>query len=215
MLTARDLLALTPEEREPFLEVAATNALPLYEADRQKPAAERELTANLETGDFHQYASEGPSAGSEMDFTPCEIDILFDAVEGYTPLFDAKWECSRRQKEKPEAEWIMHAQTAILNLLAQELISLFWDESDGIPREVAPLQVSELLRQDAFWSPADCEGGTPLCFAATPKGEEVIRTNEQIKAYYQSGEFASRYPDPQWHPMKRSNNALQDRGHSA
>ncbi len=57
MPSARYLMTLTPEEREPFLEAAVTDALPLYEADRQKPEAERELTADLETGDFHEYES--------------------------------------------------------------------------------------------------------------------------------------------------------------
>ena len=55
MPTARYLMTLTPEEREPFLEAAVTDALPLYEAERAKPEAERELTADLETGDFHDY----------------------------------------------------------------------------------------------------------------------------------------------------------------
>ena len=61
MPTARYLMTLTPEEREPFLEAAVADALPLYEADRQKPEAERELTADLETGDFHEYEP-GPHA---------------------------------------------------------------------------------------------------------------------------------------------------------
>lgn len=55
MPSARYLMTLTPEEREPFLEASVTAALPIYEADRQKPEAERELTADLETGDFHEY----------------------------------------------------------------------------------------------------------------------------------------------------------------
>ena len=50
--TARYLMTLTPEERASFLEAAVTDALPLYEADRAKPEAERELTADLETGYF-------------------------------------------------------------------------------------------------------------------------------------------------------------------
>ena len=57
MPTARYLMTLTPEEREPFLEAAVADALPLYEADRLKPESERELTADLETGDFHDYES--------------------------------------------------------------------------------------------------------------------------------------------------------------
>ncbi len=55
MPSARDLMTLTPEEREPFLTDAVADALPLYEAERQKPEAERKLTADLETGDFHEY----------------------------------------------------------------------------------------------------------------------------------------------------------------
>ncbi len=39
MPTARELMSLTPEEREPFLAAAVTDALPLYKADRQKPEA--------------------------------------------------------------------------------------------------------------------------------------------------------------------------------
>ena len=58
MPSARYLMTLTPEEREPFLEASVTDALPLYEADRQKPEAERELTADLETGDFHDYETD-------------------------------------------------------------------------------------------------------------------------------------------------------------
>ena len=55
MPSAHYLMTMTPKEREPFLEAAVTDALPLYEAERQKPEAERELTADLETGDFHEY----------------------------------------------------------------------------------------------------------------------------------------------------------------
>jgi hypothetical protein len=55
MPSARYLMTLTPEEREPFLEAAVTSALPLYEADMLKPEAARELTADLETGDFYDY----------------------------------------------------------------------------------------------------------------------------------------------------------------
>jgi len=55
MPSARYLMTLTPEEREPFLEAAATNALPLYEADSLRPEAERELVADLATGDFYDY----------------------------------------------------------------------------------------------------------------------------------------------------------------
>ena len=55
MPSARYLMTLTPEEREPFLAAAVSDALPLYEADSAKPEAERALTADLETGDFHDY----------------------------------------------------------------------------------------------------------------------------------------------------------------
>jgi len=57
-MTARYLMTLTPEEREPFLEAAVEDALPLYEADRLLPEAERQLTADLETGDFHDYEAQ-------------------------------------------------------------------------------------------------------------------------------------------------------------
>ena len=57
MPSAQFLMTLPPEERESYLEAAVTDALPLYEADRSKPEAERELTADLETGDFHDYES--------------------------------------------------------------------------------------------------------------------------------------------------------------
>jgi hypothetical protein len=53
--SVRYLMTLTPEEREPFLTAAVTDALPLYEADSAKPEAERVLTADLETGDLHDY----------------------------------------------------------------------------------------------------------------------------------------------------------------
>ena len=52
--SARYLMTLSPEEREPFLEAAA-DALPLYEDDLGRPEAERTLTADLETGDFYDY----------------------------------------------------------------------------------------------------------------------------------------------------------------
>ena len=55
MPSAKYLMTLTPEEREPFLAAAAADALPLYEADIARPEAERVLTADLETGDFHDY----------------------------------------------------------------------------------------------------------------------------------------------------------------
>ena len=55
----RYLMMLSPKEREPFLRASVDRALPAYEADRALPEAERQLTADLETGDFHEYADEG------------------------------------------------------------------------------------------------------------------------------------------------------------
>lgn len=57
-MTARYLMTLTPEDREPFLEAAVEDALPLYEADCARPEADRELTTDLETGDFHEYGDQ-------------------------------------------------------------------------------------------------------------------------------------------------------------
>ena len=54
----RYLMTLSPEEREPYLKASVDRALPAYEADRALPEAERQLTADLETGDFHEYADE-------------------------------------------------------------------------------------------------------------------------------------------------------------
>lgn len=51
----RYLLTLTPEEREPYLKASVDLALPAYEADLALPHSERELTADLETGDFYEY----------------------------------------------------------------------------------------------------------------------------------------------------------------
>ena len=56
--SARYLMTLTPEEREPFLSAAVAEALPLYMADLAKTKAERELTADLETGEFYEYPEE-------------------------------------------------------------------------------------------------------------------------------------------------------------
>ena len=55
MPSARYLMTLTREEREPFLAAAVADARPLYEAEQAKPKSEHELTADLETGDFHEY----------------------------------------------------------------------------------------------------------------------------------------------------------------
>lgn len=54
----RYLMTLSPEEREPYLKASVDRALPAYEADRALPEAERQLTADLETGDFHEYTDE-------------------------------------------------------------------------------------------------------------------------------------------------------------
>lgn len=62
--SARYLMTLSPEEREPFLETAAADALPLYEADLMRPEAERALTADLETGDFYDYDHEYDTPGA-------------------------------------------------------------------------------------------------------------------------------------------------------
>jgi len=51
-------MTLPPEAREPFLKASVDRALPAYEADRALPEAERQLTADLETGDFHEYTDE-------------------------------------------------------------------------------------------------------------------------------------------------------------
>lgn len=52
-IDARYLMTLSPEEREPFLKASVDQALPAYEADRLRPNVERQVTADLETGDFH------------------------------------------------------------------------------------------------------------------------------------------------------------------
>lgn len=44
-ISARELLALSPEERDRFLSAQAEHAAPIYDADLARPAAERELTA--------------------------------------------------------------------------------------------------------------------------------------------------------------------------
>ena len=54
----RHLMRLSPEERELFLKASVDRALPVYEADRNLPEAQRQLTADLETGDFHEYTDE-------------------------------------------------------------------------------------------------------------------------------------------------------------
>lgn len=43
--TARELLAMKPEDRRAILAAAAERAAPLYNADLARPASERELTA--------------------------------------------------------------------------------------------------------------------------------------------------------------------------
>ena len=60
---ARYLMMLTPEEREPYLKASVDRALPIYDADRALPESERQLTADLETGDFHEYEEVFGSAG--------------------------------------------------------------------------------------------------------------------------------------------------------
>ena len=54
----RYLMTLPPEDREPYLKASVDRALPAYEVDRALPEAERQLTADLETGDFHEYTDE-------------------------------------------------------------------------------------------------------------------------------------------------------------
>jgi|GEM_PF-2220166 len=54
----RYLMTLLPDAREPFLKASVDRALPAYMADRALPEAERRLTADLETGDFHEYTDE-------------------------------------------------------------------------------------------------------------------------------------------------------------
>jgi excisionase family DNA binding protein len=51
--TARQLLRMSRAQRAPYLEASALAALPIYAADLAKPEAERELTADLETGDIY------------------------------------------------------------------------------------------------------------------------------------------------------------------
>lgn len=54
----RYLMTLSPEEREPYLKASVDLALPAYEADLALPASERQLTADLETGEFFDYKEE-------------------------------------------------------------------------------------------------------------------------------------------------------------
>ena len=63
---ARYLMTLAPEERESFLKASVDMALSAYEADRASPESERQLTADLETGDFHDYAEEPGGEPSEL-----------------------------------------------------------------------------------------------------------------------------------------------------
>ena len=139
-----------------------------------------------------------------MNLSAAEIDILFDAVEDYAPLWDAKWECGRQKCGVAEAELIHQGQAAIAKLIELSLISLQWDSLQDTPVEIVPEQTLELLQQAKYWSPSEVEGSLTICFSATDKGKETFRTNEQIKAYYRSEEFAFRYPAPEWHSMKRS-----------
>ncbi len=54
----RYLMTLSPEEREPYIKASVDLALPAYEADFALPEADRQLTADLETGDFYDYEEE-------------------------------------------------------------------------------------------------------------------------------------------------------------
>lgn len=54
----RYLMTLSPEEREPYLKASVDLALPAYEADLALPESERQLTADLETGEFYDYEEE-------------------------------------------------------------------------------------------------------------------------------------------------------------
>ena len=54
----RYLMTLTPQEREPYLKASVDRALPAYEAEGALPESELELTADLETCDFHDFAEE-------------------------------------------------------------------------------------------------------------------------------------------------------------
>lgn len=51
----RYLMTLSPEEREPYLKASVDLALTAYEADLALPESERQLTADMETGDFYDY----------------------------------------------------------------------------------------------------------------------------------------------------------------
>ena len=55
--TIDEIYEMTPEQRRPFLRAAAESAYPLYLEDLARPEAERVLTADLENGEFLNYAT--------------------------------------------------------------------------------------------------------------------------------------------------------------
>lgn len=136
-----------------------------------------------------------------MELTPAEIDILFSATEGYELLWDAKWECSRREASQVDDEWVRQGKAAVRKLLDHGLVFLHWDDQKGTPVEIPREQALELLAQDKQWLAS--EDDEPLYLTATDKGEEMLHTSEQIRQYYCSEKFASRYPASEWHPMKQ------------
>ncbi len=59
-----------------------------------------------------------------MNLTPQQIDILFDATEDCTPLWEAKWEYSKLSEDSLDSVLITQAIMGIDEMLALGLISL-------------------------------------------------------------------------------------------
>jgi len=141
-----------------------------------------------------------------MKLTPEQIDILFDATEDCTPLWEAKWEYSKPSEDGLDSVLITQAMMGIDEMLALGLISLSQCSSwvGGIYATVTLAEARGLIQNVFYWHPPMEKDAPWLCFSATDGGKAVLSQDEQVKAYYKSDKFLKRYPDPEWHPMKRT-----------
>ena len=113
--------------------------------------------------------------------TEDEILVLESAVEDLYPLWDANWTL----KEIPRAA------TAIRNLFKMGFIDLFFTTkwATGETSLLTDAQSQELMENfdnESYWQPNDDVTVGYYSFAATEKGKEFFRTDENIQKYYRS-----------------------------
>lgn len=122
-----------------------------------------------------------------MTMTDVEFDILWQAVDDYTGLWELVWWVRSHSSLETDEEIVAVVAPAVDRLVAQGMLALFrarWPADDHEPLEAEPGEWQETVT----WQPADSDG----------YGYWVLATRAGLAAYQHEAQQRAEagYPSP-------------------